>query len=340
MALSGCLQHVFYENAIPPDVAAVFEKIYQCPFSVLKHFELFREVTSLNAMVISQDAAGPVHALAYSVSGPEVTLLNELVDIEEKYLGYFAAALFDRYPAVGTINFNRLKGRRADLGYPSRLWQPSQDIAVELPESFEAYSARLGKKTQKHLKYYQNRLNRELGEVVFQLAAAPVIDPASIARTIELNRLRMQAKNIRSGYDSSFASRIGEFCLHYGLLGTIQIEGRVVAGALCYQVGNQSYLETIAHDPEFDRYNVGQVCLYLTIKSLIERGSSSLHMLWGENEYKYRFLGVKQDLFSQSLYRSRSAKLLGTPKLLRYLVCRGARQASYLTNKYLIRRCR
>jgi hypothetical protein len=340
VALPDGLQHVFYVNEIPLDLERFIEKIYQSSFSVIKYFTIFKDVDSINALVISRGEADPVHVLAYTISGKEITLLNELVNIDQEYLEYFVATVFDRYPAITTVNFNRLKSRTADFHYPWRLWQKSQDIAVELPRSFDAYHAKLGRQTQKHIKYYLNRLHREQGDFTFQVAASHEIDPDSIARIIEMNRLRMKGKNIHSGYDSSFEMRITEFCRYYGKVSTVRIHGKIVAGAICYEVGNHAYLEAISHDPEFDKYNIGQVCLYLTIKSVIESGRDSFHMLWGENAYKYRFLGVKQDLYFLSVYRSNYSKLLSMPKLVRHTLFRAVKQVVYVTKKYLISRYR
>jgi CelD/BcsL family acetyltransferase involved in cellulose biosynthesis len=340
MASPDSLHHVFYENGIPPDVERHLENIYQNPFSLARHFEIFRAAQSFKAVLIWQGAADPVHALAYAISGDEITVLNELVDIEPGQLQYAAGALFDRYPAVSTINCNRLKAPAAAPGYPVRHWRKSEDIAVELPASFEAYHGKLGKQTQKHIKYYLNRLNREQAGFEFQVAVSGQIDASVISRIIEMNRLRMEGKNIRSGYDRALEEKIGEFCGHCGLVSTIRIGEKIVAGAICYQVGSHGYLEAIAHDPEFDKYNIGQVCLYLTIKNMIEGGKSSFHMLWGEKEYKYRFLGVKQELYSLSVYRSNAARLLSLPKLVRHLLSRAAGQSDYLMNKYLRRRFR
>jgi CelD/BcsL family acetyltransferase involved in cellulose biosynthesis len=150
----------------------------------------------------------------------------------------------------------------------------------------------------------------------------------------------MKSKNIRSGFDSLFESRIIEFCRYYGLVSTVSVQGRIVAGAICYEVGNQAYLEAISHDPGYNRYNAGQVCLYLTVKHLIEKRRDSFHMLWGENEYKYRFLGVKQELYFISIYRSCSSKLSSMPKLIKHTCSYIFRQLDYLTKKYIINRYR
>jgi hypothetical protein len=336
MALPDCLQHVFFENEVPSAIGQQLENIYQSPFSTIRYFEIFRGAKSLNALVISDKDSEAVHVLAYIISGREITVLNELTDVEQDYVEYFADTVFKRYPHIATLNINRLKTRMVTVGYPWRLWQTSQDIVLKLPRSFDEYHGKLGRQTQKHIKYYINRFHREQGGFAFQVFVKHEIDPSSISKIIELNRLRMKSKNVRSGFDNLLEKRIMDFCRYYGSVSTLSIDGRIVAGAICYEVGNQAYLEAISHDPDFNKYNAGQVCLYLTIKSMIESGRDSFHMLWGENEYKYRFLGEKQDLYFVSIYRTSSAKLLSMPKLMCHTYSRAVRQLAYLTNKYII----
>jgi Acetyltransferase (GNAT) domain len=340
VALPDRLQHIWHEDEIPAEVACSLENIYQSPFCVTEYFEIFRGVHSLNAMVITCGEPAPRHVLAYVVSGRQVTVLNELVEIGQDYVQYFTAAVFDRYPKVSTVNFNCLAGRPVDFQLPWRRWKISQDIAIELPRCFDEYRSKLGKQTQKHLKYYVSRLQREFGEFAFHVAATQEIDPTMIGRIIEMNRMRMKGKSIRSGYNGISETKIMEFCRHYGLVCTVSIDGKTVAGAICYEVGNQAYLEAISHDPGYNKYNVGQVCLYLTVKHLIEKGRDSFHLLWGENEYKYRFLGVKQDLYFISMYRSYAYKVLSIPQLAKHTCSYILRQLDYLAKKYIIKRFR
>lgn len=340
MVSPDCLQHVVYEHELPADVVRSLESLYQSPFCVTKHFELFQGVHSLNAVAISCGDSGLRHVIAYVMSGRELTVLNELVEIEHEYVQYFADTVFSRYPAVTTVRFNCLKGRPADIRYPWRCWKTSQDIAITLPRSFETYHGQLGRQTQKHIKYYINRLKREYADFSFSVAVSHETDPRVIGRIIEMNLLRMKGKNIRSGYTSRYETGIIEFCRHYGLVGMVSAGGKIIAGTICYEVGNQAYLEAISHDPEYNRYNAGQVCLYLTVKHLVEKGRDSFHLLWGENEYKYRFLGVKQELYFISIYRTHASKLLSFPHVIHHACSYMFRQLDYLTRKYIINRCR
>ena len=338
------LHHGFHEDGIPSEIEQLLEELYQSPFCVKRYFDIFREGGNLNAVVFSAiGSAAPRHVLVYTLSGRELTVLNELFWIEPEQLRYAADTLFGRYPALTTITFAKINctpERSPTAPYLWRLWSRSHDIVVELPSTFADYQARLGKQTQKHLRYYQNRLQREYADFAFHVAATNEIDPAVIGRIIEMNHLRMKSKQIRSGFDRLFEERIKEFCRHYGLVTTVSMNGKIVAGTICYEVGDQAYLEAVSHDPEYNKYNVGQLCLYLTVEQMIHRGKESFHLLWGENEYKYRFLGVKRELYSFSLYRSGYCKLADVPRLARHMSARLLDQVKYLWRKYVVSRFR
>jgi hypothetical protein len=335
MAIAEGPRHIFHEDGISTELDMLLERLYQSPFSTTRFFTLFRNAARPNALVISYGDNVPRHVLAYTVNGREVTLLNELVAVEQEYLLYFADAVFARYPGISVINFNCMKGRIAEFAYPWRQWRASQDIAIALPRSIDEYHAKLGVQTRKHIKYYINRLQKLYGEYTFETIATENILPSSISSIIEFNRQRMKDKNITSGFDVPTEKKVAEFCRYYGLTSVVSIHGRIIAGTICYDMGDHVYLEIVSHDSEFNKCNAGQVCLYLTIKELIDRGKITFHMLWGENEYKFRFLGVQHNLSFLSVYRSPFAKLADTPKVVRTMGNRMLLQVSYVKNKYL-----
>ena len=336
MASPESLHHTFYENAIPSDIEQLLVELYQSPFCVTEYFRIFKKNANLNAVLISSAESAPRHLLAYVIEGKEITVLNELFNIEQIYVRYFSDTIFSKYQFVCTINLNCIKNMSFNSNYPWRLWNNSHDIVIDLPETFELYHSSLSKHSWKNLKYYMSRVRRDYADFDFQIASTHDIDPAVISKIIEMNLLRMKSKNIRSGFTSDIESKIMEFCRQYGSVCTVRLQGRTVAGAICYEIGNQAYLEILSHDPEFNDHRVGQICLLLTVKQMIENGRTAFHLLWGENEYKYRFLGVKQDLFSISIYRSKFFKLLSAPKLAKHYYDYSLRQMEYLVRKYVI----
>ncbi len=327
-----------YERDIPPVLASHLERIYQSPFSAMTYFELFRHAHHPIALVIFNGATDPVHVLMFTVTGKEATLLNELVTIEQQYLTYFGDFIFSRYPHVTTVNFNCIHGRPDNGSFPRYLWKCSQDIVIPLPTSPEAYNGQLGSRTRKHLKYYIHRLQKEFTDVTFTVSTTDSIEQSMVENIITMNRQRMKLKHVKSGYTPDFEKNIQLFSRHYGSVGTLRIQGKVIAGSICYLVGDHQYLEVISHDPAYNRFNVGHICLYHTINHAIATGKSAFHMLWGENEYKYRFGGIKKELYFSSIYRTEYNKLLNLPKILVHSVSYLINQTHYLVTKYFFSR--
>jgi CelD/BcsL family acetyltransferase involved in cellulose biosynthesis len=264
--------------------------------------------------VIYSDSSNPIHVIFYKIAGREVAVLNELFDIGQDYIQYFAKSIFEEYSHIHTIDFNRIKCNIEKFHYPYRVWNRSQDFVVQLPETIEEYRAKLGRHTKSNMNNYHNKLRREHDDFAFTVRASDQVDSAVVRKIIEMNRLRMDSKKIGSAFDRSLEDKMVEFAKKYGLVATISVNGRIAAGTVCYEVGNHCYAEVISHDPAYNKYSIGRVCIYLTIQSLIERGRQAFHMLWGENEYKYRFIGVKQDIYFVSIYRSEAHKIMSAFK--------------------------
>ena len=68
-----------------------------------------------------------------------------------------------------------------------------------------------------------------------------------------MNHLRMKEKNTASDIDSNYRKSIIDFVKYYGFVSVLEIEGKIVAGVILYLIGNQYFLETISHDPEYNK---------------------------------------------------------------------------------------
>jgi Acetyltransferase (GNAT) domain len=338
--ISRSARHALYEDGIPPELELKLAGLYQNPFCSVDYFRLHKSFENLNALVLFGDGSEPTQILVYTVSGGAATVCNEYFAVREEELEYFASLIFNRYPQVNEISLSRVNCQIGKPRFPHRIWSGGNDVVIDLPRTVDEYDARLGKNTKKNVKYYLNRLRREHQDFSFEVAPADEITPALVGRIIEMNRLRMQSKHIRSGYDTALEKKIRALCSSFGLVTSITVNDVVVAGVICYSTGTHCFGEALAHDPRFNKSRIGQVCFYLTLQHLIEKGTSFYHMLEGENDYKYRFLGSNRPLCSLSLYRSRRHKILTLPQLLLFQAGIMKKKLRYWTNKYLINKLR
>jgi CelD/BcsL family acetyltransferase involved in cellulose biosynthesis len=175
----------------------------------------------------------------------------------------------------------------------------------------------LGKRTRTNLRYYHNKIRRDFDDFSFTVQASEVIDPSNISKIIDLNRKRMRSQKITSVFDTDYEHKIIEFCRAYGVVGFITVKNRIVAGAICYQVGTHCYAHIISHDYDYSKYSIGMVCNLLLIEVLIKRGVQKFHLDTGEMEFKNRLLGVKKTTYNYTVYRNSAYKILGNIIYLR-----------------------
>jgi hypothetical protein len=304
------LRHICYRDSVPADMGKMLVSLYQSAFCVFEYFELSHYSNKINALAIYTTGSNPDHVIYYTISGSQLSVLNENFDIDIVCLEYFVRSVFHEYPKLKAIHFNRLRCGIDSFSWPRIIWNKTHDIVLELPETMAAYRSLLGKRTKANMSNYSNKLRREF-DFSFDLAFGKQIDPSTIREIISLNRMRMRSKGMISAIDAALEERIIRFSQSYGIVGTVRLDGRIAAGTICYGVGGHCYADVIAHDPAYNKYSIGQVCIYLMIQSLIERGMRFFHMAGGDNDYKFRLLGVGRDLYSVSIFRSELIKKIG-----------------------------
>jgi len=242
--------------------------------------------------------------LIFANRGDTTTCFNLFVDFDHHLVSKFTELLFEKYPVIRRVKFN---ASYRDLGLKkSFLFSKSNDYIVDLPPTVNDYYLQLGSTTRKHIKNYKSRLLRDYPQANFQLKCRDEIDDSIIDRIIQLNVERMKYKGIVPGLSSDENAKIHAFSQHYGCIAYIEIDGEIVAGCIAYVLNKRIFLHIIAHDNNYSKHNVGQVCLFFLIQSAIEKQLNTFHFLWGDNEYKIRFGAKPHALFSYFVYRSYS----------------------------------
>jgi hypothetical protein len=177
------------------------------------------------------------------------------------------------------------------------------DYCIELPASGEEYLSRLGSTTRKHLPYYLRRLKKEWGkDLRVEQSFGREITKESYCDLLALNRLRMDRKRKKSLWTEGLAEHRWGLARECGSLESIYHKERLVAGTLSFVYGKEAFLTVIAHDPEQDRLNLGNACLWLTIQDLIAQGFSRYHLLWGNSPYKEQFGAAAHPLYEMTLF--------------------------------------
>ncbi len=292
-----------YDNDVPPFIGAALERLYGNLFSSLTYFRIFGGADKASVYVV-RSGKKVVCAWLFCRYRNTVRVINEGIRIDQDDITRFASYIFARYPAVNVISFHAVQPQMVELPMPYQRFNCLEDMVLTLPSNAESYTSSLGRSTRSYIHRYLNKLKRDFPSFSFRALAPDEIDEQQIRRIIDLNRLRMASKGKASSNDEDATQRIIQLAGECGMVGVIMLDGCICAGSINYCVGDNYFLETLAHDPAYDHYRIGTLCCYLTICECIARGGNEYHFLWGQDEYKKRLLGVQRDLDDLVIYRS------------------------------------
>lgn len=293
----------FYDNSVPEFAAQEMERLYSNLFSTLPQFA-FRDSLPLSTYVACQ-GLDRVSVLLFAQRGSVIQVLNEGMRISEEELLRFAHAAFARYSATRIVRFHAIDSEIASRSLPCQQHPALEDIVLTLPGSRETYLANLGKSTRSYLNRYMNKMQREYPTFQHQVLVGTEIEENLLRELIDMHKARMTSKDKVSVIDDKRLEEILHLASKFGFVVVARVDDRICAGTINYRVGDNYFLETVAHDRTFNDYRIGTICSYLTVCECIARGGKEYHFLWGDYDYKFRLGGVRRELNDLYLYRSR-----------------------------------
>jgi hypothetical protein len=282
------------------------DTLYQNIFCSLVRFQ---DAETAVLAYVSADGSQIKQIVLFSRERCVVNVLNELFSISDADLEKFVIYVFNSIPDVELINFPSVSQRRRMLPFPNQSHNATEDIVVRLPSSAEAYMSSLSKNTRESIRRYQKRITRELGDVHIAFYEGPDVDVEQIQQVVRLSKARILKKNEVPTHTARSLDELGRLVSEYGVALIVKTGDTVIAGVLGTLVRQHFFMHVVAHDPALDGFRLGKICCYLSICNAIERGAKEYHMLSGEYEYKYRFLGERRDYERLTVYRSRLAIL-------------------------------
>jgi hypothetical protein len=302
---SGNISISLYENTIPPFVESELERLYRNTFSTLSRFTIYGDITNDTNTYVARENGTAIAVLLFQVSENRVRVLNEQINVDEKEIDRFINYIFATYSSIHVISFRAIRTNLQRLALPYQRFSVSDDIVVTLPDTPDEYLASLGKATRKNIKHHMSRLKRDYPSLRFDVYLTKEISEHHVRSIIELNRARMASKSKESTINHDEERRIIELAKRCGLVSVMTLDGNVCAGAVCLQVDKNYFSVVSGHAFQYDRYRLGMLCFYRTIRESIERGGKEFHFLWGRYEYKYALSGIQNSLDDVIIYRSR-----------------------------------
>lgn len=292
----------FYKG-LPLEYESFLVEKYDSFYTTCRYFEIYCPTLEINYMSISDDGH-LIHLLVFANSGNTSICFNSLVGIDQNIITEFTRAIFEKYPSIQKVeikaSYKEYSIRKAVL------FSKSNDYIISLPSTMDDYFLELGNSTRKCIKNKRAKLLRDYPQVNFVTKTGNEIEEHIIEKIIQLNINRMKRKGVIPGRNVTDKIDIYRYSRHYGIVSYVEIDGVIIAGNIAYFLNKRIFGYIIGHDDDFSNYNVAKICQLYLIQTSIEKGLSTFHFLWGDNDYKQRFLGKPHLMFSYFIFRSYS----------------------------------
>ena len=299
-----------HENRVPAfvesDIATLYGSLY-ASIPLLQTYDSLRG--DVHTIVMRRNDRLDAIFLA-RIHGAVLSVINEGVRVSGQQVELFCSYIFSRYKQVSVIEFSSIETGTGEIPFAHQCYRCLENIVIELPQSVEAYHARLGKNTRRNLRRYRERLLHDFPGFSWEVVDAAHVNDDDVRAIIRLNIERMASKHKTSAYDDEETERLVGLARRCGLVGIARIDGKVCGGALAYRTGDNTALSVLAHDRVYNDYSLGLLCAYQIICDCIGRGVREFHFLWGRYDYKFLLLARERPLYKLTVYRSRAQMLL------------------------------
>jgi hypothetical protein len=294
-----------HDGYVPEWAEAELDALYGNIYSSLVYFRLFGGLEHAYTYVAREGEGGKVVALfLFHLEQDRVIVLNEGMLLDAEEVKRFSAYLFERFGSIGVVEFHAVHAQIDQFPYPCQHFYQTEDFVLSLPDSADAYLAKLGSATRKNLKKHLSRWQRDFPEIECQVYEGSQIEEAHLREVVTFNHMRMAAKNKVSAIDEAELETMLRLARECGLLQITRVHGRICAGTLLYQFGDHFVSRISAHDPQYDDYRLGTLACYWAVCEAIRRGGCDFHFMWGRYAYKSALGGQLVELDHIAIYRS------------------------------------
>lgn len=174
---------------------------------------------------------------------------------------------------------------------------------VDLPGTFEAFVAGLGKRDRHELRRKMRNVEAA-GRAEYCSVTTERDVAAQMPRFLELMRLSRDDKDefLTPAMERFFADAASTFAtLGMVRLSTLSLDGAAVAMTFAFEDDAVGYLYNSGYDPAFAHLSVGLVSKAYAVREAIAAGRVRFDFLRGDEEYKRRLGGIDRQLVTLSL---------------------------------------
>jgi CelD/BcsL family acetyltransferase involved in cellulose biosynthesis len=267
---------------VPEVLIAELPSLYDNLFSTREWFEVYFDWQPAGCCVLDT----PCHVLVFGRQGDTVEIYNRTFAIAPRDAERACRAIFSALPFVHRIHFHVLFPPD-QLRLPVRVLGARDHMMIDLPATAEEWETSLGKSTRRNLKLYENRLRRAHPDARTDVIAATDRAEELLDLLVAWKIARFSAKGRTTYWESRSAEypRMLKLLRRGGEAQVTTIGGQTVAIVLLFWVGSGVCAQEWAHDPEYESLHLGFVSLRAAVHLAIQRGASTMDLLWGNEEH-------------------------------------------------------
>ncbi|TFW34375.1 GNAT family N-acetyltransferase [Massilia horti] len=298
-----------YEADIPQFAAAELDRLYQSIYCTLTRFHIYGEANDASTYV-ARLRGTVVSLILFRLERGVVRVLNQQIALSQAELLRFSQVIFNIYPAARRIAFYAIDARLTNFPFPFQACPVLEENLLTLPHSRQEYAAAISEALWTRIQAGERKLRRDHPDYRFEVLAGDAVSEQQLRRIIALAGARTAAKQRDAYLHEEDVSRILQLVHAYGFVGVLSVGGTVRAGNVFYRVGQRYFMHLIAHDPDYDKYMLGNLVQFLATCHCIERGGRECYLMGGGREHKARFRALPKYFDSVDIYRSRLVFLL------------------------------
>jgi hypothetical protein len=314
---------------IPPGVEEALVTSYASLHSSLAFFKVFRSIENASCY-LAHSAGAPSTVLLFTFSGRRIDVVNEMIEVGEAEMARFVTYVFAHFPQIDVISFKAVKTAIRELGLPVQQYPAKGSYVVTLPATPDAYKARIGKSTRASINQGLNGIRRHFPSFQSRFFVNDDIDEEHIRAIVALSEQKINAGDAVFFYDVARLARLARLC---GFVHVILIDGRICAGSVNYQVGTSFFGDAMGYDPQYEKFGLGKLCVFLTICESIVRGGTRFYLGGGVFAFKERLLGVPFYMDEVHIYRSPIKLLRNIDHAIRAAIAAATRSAKQLLHQ-------
>ncbi len=291
-------------DGLPHEYESFLIEKYDSFVTTCQYIEIFHPPTEAHYMLLYENELLQ-DIYIFDIRGNTAVCLNSLIHLNMSNTTAFKNELFAHYPEVTNIEFPSIYN---DIFHDkSIITLRSDNYVIPLPDSMDGYFQQLGSSTRSNVRKHKRKFLNDYPNAKFVAKSGSEIDERMIDKIIRLNFERILSKNEVPHANHDDVNHHYNYSKHYGCVTYIELDGAIIAGCIAYTMHGSMYSYFLSHDNNYSKYNAGQLCMLFLIEVSIEKGFRDFHLLWGECEYKTRFLAKPRPLFSYKVFRSYSS---------------------------------